>query len=120
MLCEKNLEDWTSKTCCGVSELFRVHPRRTPKSMERTSLFSAQTTILDSQTIPSSNRRLLRRQESTELAAGLYALSPEPWTFTSSSKENWQITGDQSLRLLSSQATLRTWESSCPLLTNVI
>src|SRR6266702_7384377 len=119
MLCEKSLEDWTSRICCGASEHSRVHPRRTPKSMARTSLFSARTTILDSRTIPSLNRRLLLRPESTELAAGLYALSPEPWTFTLSSKKNWQTTGDQNLRLLSSQATLRTWESSCPLLTNV-
>src|SRR5207245_10309102 len=98
----------------------KAHLRRTPKSMVGMSYFSARTTILVLQTIRSSSRPLLRRQESTELAAGLYALSPGPWTFTLSSKKDWQITGDQNLRLLSSQATLRTWESSCPLLTNVI
>src|SRR6267143_713554 len=110
MLCEKSLEDWTSRTYCGVSGHFKAHLHRTPKWMVGTSLFSAQTTILAWQTIPSSNRQLLLQPESTEPGADRYELSPGPWTFTLSSKRLWRITGEPSLRSLSSQATPRTLE----------
>src|SRR5438093_11221091 len=119
MRCGKSLEDWISRIYCGASGPFKVHLRRTPKWMARTLLFSAQTTILDWQTIPSSSKRLSLQLESTERGADRYELSQEHWIFTLNWKRNWQITGELNLRSRSSQDTPQTSEQSCALATNV-